>query len=123
MSNLSQQPPQASTLSWCQELTIQGRGVLSQPQVWPSSLMAVAIQPGSKLGPIGHVISFMANWPPWVFYGLHAIPPSNGHFMASGHILPSLAILASSHFTNPQPFMFDFGPGGVILSSRGLQAP
>ncbi|MBW0578973.1 hypothetical protein O181_118688 [Austropuccinia psidii MF-1] len=34
---------------------------LSQPRVWPSSLMAVAIQPGAKLGPIGHVILFMAN--------------------------------------------------------------
>ncbi|MBW0572123.1 hypothetical protein O181_111838 [Austropuccinia psidii MF-1] len=40
--------------------------------------MVVAIQPGAKLGPIGHVISFMANSPPWVFYGIHAITPSNG---------------------------------------------
>ncbi|MBW0551526.1 hypothetical protein O181_091241, partial [Austropuccinia psidii MF-1] len=71
--------------------------------------MVAANQPGPKLGPIGHVISFMANWPPWVFYGIHAITPSHGHFMASGHILPSLA---NSHFTNPQAFIFDFGPGG-----------
>ncbi|MBW0582705.1 hypothetical protein O181_122420 [Austropuccinia psidii MF-1] len=33
-------------------------------------------------------------------------------FMASGHILPSLAFLANPHFTNPQAFSFDFGPGG-----------
>ncbi|MBW0590436.1 hypothetical protein O181_130151 [Austropuccinia psidii MF-1] len=79
--------------------------------------------PTLPLGPIGHIIPFMANWPPWVFYGIHAITPSNGHFMASGHILPSLAFLVSSHFTNPQAFTFDFGPGGVILSSRALQAP
>ncbi|MBW0480823.1 hypothetical protein O181_020538 [Austropuccinia psidii MF-1] len=26
--------------------------------------MVAAIQPGAKLGPIGHVISFIANWPP-----------------------------------------------------------
>ncbi|MBW0583077.1 hypothetical protein O181_122792 [Austropuccinia psidii MF-1] len=66
-----------------QALTIQGRVVLSQPQVWPSSLMAAAIQPGAKLGPIGHVIPFMANLPPWVFYGIPAITPPNGNFMAS----------------------------------------
>ncbi|MBW0578427.1 hypothetical protein O181_118142 [Austropuccinia psidii MF-1] len=62
-----------------------------------------------------------ANWsrhiiygqlPPWVFYGIHAITPFNGHFEAPGHILPSLAFLANSHFTNPQAFIFDFGPGG-----------
>ncbi|MBW0511176.1 hypothetical protein O181_050891 [Austropuccinia psidii MF-1] len=85
--------------------------------------MAEAIQPGAKLGPIGHVISFMANWLPWVFNGIHTITPSNGHFMASGHILPSLAFLADSHFTNPQAFIFKFWAWGVILSSRSLQAP
>ncbi|MBW0592480.1 hypothetical protein O181_132195 [Austropuccinia psidii MF-1] len=79
--------------------------------------MVAAIQPGAKLGPIGHVISFMANWPPWVFHSAHAITLSNGH------ILPSLAILANSHFPNPQAFIFDFGTWGVILFSRGLQAP
>ncbi|MBW0589850.1 hypothetical protein O181_129565 [Austropuccinia psidii MF-1] len=36
--------------------------------------------------------------------------------MASGHILSSLAFLANSHFSNPWAC-------GVILSSRGLQAP
>ncbi|MBW0555825.1 hypothetical protein O181_095540 [Austropuccinia psidii MF-1] len=85
--------------------------------------MVAAIQPGAKLGPIGHVISFMANWPPWLFYGIHAITPSNGHFMAPGHILPSLAFLANSHFTNPQAFIFDFGPGGsfcLLGASRPL---
>ncbi|MBW0566188.1 hypothetical protein O181_105903 [Austropuccinia psidii MF-1] len=74
--------------------------------------MVAANQPGAKLGPIGHIISFMVNWPTWVFYGIHAIIPSHGHFMASGHILLPLALLANSHFTNPQAFIFDFGPGG-----------
>ncbi|MBW0555236.1 hypothetical protein O181_094951 [Austropuccinia psidii MF-1] len=57
----------------------------------------------------------MVNWPPWVFYGIHAITPFNGHFKALGHILPSLAFLANSHFTNPQAFIFDFGPGGHFV--------
>ncbi|MBW0568701.1 hypothetical protein O181_108416 [Austropuccinia psidii MF-1] len=78
--------------------------------------MGAAIQPGAKLEPIGHVISFMANWPPWVFFGIHAITPSNGH------ILPSLAFLANSHFTNPQAFIFDFGPGGSF-SPLGASRP
>ncbi|MBW0511564.1 hypothetical protein O181_051279 [Austropuccinia psidii MF-1] len=84
--------------------------------------MVAAIQPGAKLGPIAHVISFMANWPPWVFHGTHGITPYNGHFMASGHILPPLAFLASSYFTNPQAFMFDFGPGGSFCL-RGASRP
>ncbi|MBW0593876.1 hypothetical protein O181_133591 [Austropuccinia psidii MF-1] len=83
--------------------------------------MFAEIQPGTKLGPIGHVISFMANWPPWVFHGIHAITLSNGHFMASGHILPPLAFLANSYFTNPQAFIFDFRPGGsfCLLGASG----
>ncbi|MBW0577142.1 hypothetical protein O181_116857 [Austropuccinia psidii MF-1] len=73
-----------------------------------------------------------ANWPSHIFYGqlaplgvygIHAITPSNGHFIPSGHILPPLALLANSYFTNPQAFIFHFGPVGVIWSSRGLQAP
>ncbi|MBW0586007.1 hypothetical protein O181_125722 [Austropuccinia psidii MF-1] len=31
-------------------------------------------QPGTKLGPIGHTISFMANWSPLVPYGLRPYP-------------------------------------------------
>ncbi|MBW0592971.1 hypothetical protein O181_132686 [Austropuccinia psidii MF-1] len=90
---------------------------MSQPRVWPSSLMAAAIQRRAKLGPIGHVIPFMANWPPWVLYGIHAITPSNGHN------LPSLAFLANSHFTNPQAFIFDFGPGGSFCLLRASRPP
>ncbi|MBW0545510.1 hypothetical protein O181_085225, partial [Austropuccinia psidii MF-1] len=43
-------------------------------------------------------------------------------FMASGHILPSLTFLANFHFTNPQAFIFDFGPGGPPTApmARGL---
>ncbi|MBW0556247.1 hypothetical protein O181_095962 [Austropuccinia psidii MF-1] len=101
--------------------------------------MVAAIQPGAKLGPIGHVISFMANWPqsgpighvisfmanrpPFVFHDTHAITPSNGHFMASGHILPPLAFLADSYFTNPQAFIFDFGPGGSFCLVGASRPP
>ncbi|MBW0578748.1 hypothetical protein O181_118463 [Austropuccinia psidii MF-1] len=76
-----------------------------------------AIQPGTKLGPIGHTISFMANWPPLVFYGPLAIAPS------PGHILPSLAFLANFHIPNPQASIFVFGTGGVLLSPKGLWPP
>ncbi|MBW0558426.1 hypothetical protein O181_098141 [Austropuccinia psidii MF-1] len=60
---------------------------------------------------------FMANWPPSVFYGIHAITPSHGH------ILPSLAFLANSHFTNPQAFIFDFGPGGSFCLLGASRPP
>ncbi|MBW0580092.1 hypothetical protein O181_119807 [Austropuccinia psidii MF-1] len=55
--------------------------------------------------------------PLWVSNGSYATAHPNGH------ILPSLALLANSHLTNPQAFIIDFGPGGSFLSSRGLQAP
>ncbi|MBW0474989.1 hypothetical protein O181_014704 [Austropuccinia psidii MF-1] len=71
--------------------------------------MVAAIQPGAKLGPIGHVISFMANWPPWVFYGSYAITHSKGHSWPQSSFMASLA---NFHLTNPQAFIFDFGPGG-----------
>ncbi|MBW0587960.1 hypothetical protein O181_127675 [Austropuccinia psidii MF-1] len=78
--------------------------------------MVAVIQPGAKLGPIGHIISFMANWPPWVFYGsyttAHLWPQPS--FVASDHILPSFAFLANFHLTNPQAFTLDFGPGGFF---------
>ncbi|MBW0507368.1 hypothetical protein O181_047083 [Austropuccinia psidii MF-1] len=44
-------------------------------------------------------------------------------FMASGHILPSLAFLANSHFTNPQVFIFDFGPGGLVCLLGASKLP
>ncbi|MBW0507434.1 hypothetical protein O181_047149 [Austropuccinia psidii MF-1] len=78
--------------------------------------MVAAIQPGAKLGPIGHVISFLDDWPPWLFHGTHAITPSNGH------ILPPLALLANSYFTNPQAFIFDFGPGGSFCVTGALRS-
>ncbi|MBW0565109.1 hypothetical protein O181_104824 [Austropuccinia psidii MF-1] len=61
----------------------------------------------NQVGPIGHIISFMANWSPLCS-------------MASGHILPSLASLANRHITNPQAFIFDFGPGGSGPPSHHL---
>ncbi|MBW0579974.1 hypothetical protein O181_119689 [Austropuccinia psidii MF-1] len=90
---------------------------LSQPRVRPSSLLVAALQPGAKLGPIGHVISFMDNWPPWVFYGSYAITHSHGH------ILPSLAFLANFHITNPQALTFDFGPGGSFCLLGASRPP
>ncbi|MBW0557287.1 hypothetical protein O181_097002 [Austropuccinia psidii MF-1] len=79
--------------------------------------MVAAIQPGAKLGPIGHVISFMGNWPPWVFHGINAITPSNGH------ILRPLTFLANSYFTNPQAFIFDFGPVGSFCLLGASRPP
>ncbi|MBW0482081.1 hypothetical protein O181_021796 [Austropuccinia psidii MF-1] len=68
-----------------------------------------------------------ANWPHHIFYGqlvpLGALWPF-GHntfswpFLASGHILPSLASLANFHLTNPQAFISVFGPGGPLRLLR-----
>ncbi|MBW0534847.1 hypothetical protein O181_074562 [Austropuccinia psidii MF-1] len=41
----------------------------------PPQLVLRQSQPGTKLGPIGNTISFMANWPPLVLYGLLVIAP------------------------------------------------
>ncbi|MBW0559597.1 hypothetical protein O181_099312 [Austropuccinia psidii MF-1] len=43
--------------------------------------------------------------------------------MASGHILPSLAFLAHFHLTNPQPFIFYFGPGGSFCLLGASRLP
>ncbi|MBW0476207.1 hypothetical protein O181_015922 [Austropuccinia psidii MF-1] len=91
--------------------------------------MAAAIQPGAKLGPNGHIISFMANWPPWGFYGIHAITPSNGHFMASTlfyglRTYPAvIGLLGQFQLHQPPGLHLEFWAWWVILSSRGLQAP
>ncbi|MBW0479425.1 hypothetical protein O181_019140 [Austropuccinia psidii MF-1] len=91
--------------------------------------MAAAIQPGAKLGPIGHVIPFMANGPPWVFYGIHAIKPSNGHFMASTmfHGLrpyPAvIGLLGQFPLHQPQAFTFHFGPGGSFCLLGASRPP
>ncbi|MBW0572057.1 hypothetical protein O181_111772 [Austropuccinia psidii MF-1] len=41
----------------------------------PLQLVLHQFQPETMLGPIGHPVSFMANWPPLVLYGLLAIVP------------------------------------------------
>ncbi|MBW0552282.1 hypothetical protein O181_091997 [Austropuccinia psidii MF-1] len=48
--------------------------------------------------------------------------PFQWPFMASRHILPSLAFLANFHLTNPQAFTLDFGPGGFFCLS-GVSRP
>ncbi|MBW0576447.1 hypothetical protein O181_116162 [Austropuccinia psidii MF-1] len=71
-----------------------------------------------------------ANWPHHIFYG--QLDPFGllwpfGHttfpwrFMASGHILPSLAFLANSHIPNPQASIFFLGLGVsfVLLGGSG----
>ncbi|MBW0564594.1 hypothetical protein O181_104309 [Austropuccinia psidii MF-1] len=81
-------------------------------EFWPSSLMAAAIQPGATMGPIGHVMSFMANWSPWVFYGLYAIAPLNHHLWPqaiSCHHWPSWPISTSP---TPRPGGSFYLPGG-----------
>ncbi|MBW0496665.1 hypothetical protein O181_036380 [Austropuccinia psidii MF-1] len=74
-----------------------------------------AIQPGTKLGPIGHTISLMANWPPLVFYALFVhstFPWPNPTIIGlPGQILPSLASLANFHIPNPGPLPLFLGLG------------
>ncbi|MBW0584147.1 hypothetical protein O181_123862 [Austropuccinia psidii MF-1] len=88
----------------------------------PPLLVLRPFQPKTKLGPIGHTISLWPIWPPLVLYGLLVISIFPGQlspqssFMASGHILPSLASLANSHILNPQASIFVFGPGGLSVS-------
>ncbi|MBW0584539.1 hypothetical protein O181_124254 [Austropuccinia psidii MF-1] len=102
---------------------------MSQPGVRPSSMMVAAIQPGAKLGPIGHIISFMANWPPWVFHGTHAITPSNGHFMGSTIFYglrpypATIGLFGQFLLHQPPGLHLRVWAWGVILSSRSLQAP
>ncbi|MBW0536253.1 hypothetical protein O181_075968 [Austropuccinia psidii MF-1] len=106
-----------------QELTIQGMRVLSQPRV-------MTLLHGCCSNPAWNQAG--ANWPHHIFYGQLAplaIATSPGLswpqslFIASGHILPSLAFLANFHIPNPQASIFVFGPGGVRLSPRGFWAP
>ncbi|MBW0482269.1 hypothetical protein O181_021984 [Austropuccinia psidii MF-1] len=48
----------------------------------PPQLVLWQSQPETSLGPIGHTISFMANWPPLVLYGLLVIALFPCPFMA-----------------------------------------
>ncbi|MBW0576564.1 hypothetical protein O181_116279 [Austropuccinia psidii MF-1] len=96
-----------------QELTIQGKGgTVTTTKIDPPPWVLWKFQPQTNLGPIGHTLSFMANWSPLVPYGHLAISGHQSSFTASGHILPSLVSLANFHITNPQAFVFDIGPGG-----------
>ncbi|MBW0512081.1 hypothetical protein O181_051796 [Austropuccinia psidii MF-1] len=73
-----------------------------------------------------------ANWPRHIFYGqLSPLcvlwhPCHNTFpwpFYGLSHILPSLAFLANSHFTNPQAFIFDFGLGGSFCLLGASRPP
>ncbi|MBW0575365.1 hypothetical protein O181_115080 [Austropuccinia psidii MF-1] len=61
-----------------------------------------------------------ANWPYHIFYG--QLVPS-GALWPLGHILPSLSSLANFHLTNPQAFIFDFGPGGSFCLLGASRPP
>ncbi|MBW0582422.1 hypothetical protein O181_122137 [Austropuccinia psidii MF-1] len=53
-----------------QELTIQGRGgTVTTTKIDPPPWVLRQFQPGTKLGPIGHTISFIANWSLLAPYG------------------------------------------------------
>ncbi|MBW0583008.1 hypothetical protein O181_122723 [Austropuccinia psidii MF-1] len=106
-----------------QELTIQGRGVLSQPRV-------MTLLHGCCGNPAWNQVG--ANWPHHIFYG--QLVPSGalwnfGHgtspwpFMASGHILPSLAFLANFHIPNPQASIFFLGLGVSFCLLGGSGPP
>ncbi|MBW0549794.1 hypothetical protein O181_089509 [Austropuccinia psidii MF-1] len=79
------------------------------------------IYPDLNLWTIGHIISFMANWPFLMFYALWAISTSSGHswpkisFMASGHILQSLASFANSPPHQPPGKCPYFGNGDSVF--------
>ncbi|MBW0472667.1 hypothetical protein O181_012382 [Austropuccinia psidii MF-1] len=77
----------------------------------PSSMGVAAILTWNQVG---------ANWPHNIFYG--KLVPS-GALWPFGHILPSLASLANFHITNPQTFIFDFGPGGSFSLPGGSGPP
>ncbi|MBW0519981.1 hypothetical protein O181_059696 [Austropuccinia psidii MF-1] len=102
-----------------QELTIKGRGVLSQPR---------GMTP--LHGCCGNLSwnQVRANWPTLMLYSPLAIAPPPGlswpqsSFMASGHILPSLAFLANFHIPNPQASIFVLGLG-VSLCLLGGSGP
>ncbi|MBW0550055.1 hypothetical protein O181_089770 [Austropuccinia psidii MF-1] len=81
-----------------------------------------AIQPGTRLGPIGHTISFMANWAPLVFYGLLDIAPAPGLSWPqaiSCHHGPSWPISISP---TPRPLSLFLGLG-VSLCLLGGSGP
>ncbi|MBW0521769.1 hypothetical protein O181_061484 [Austropuccinia psidii MF-1] len=100
-----------------QELTIQGRGVLSQPRVMALLHGCCGNLAWDQVG---------ANWTHHILYGQLA---PFGYitfpwpFMASSNILPSLAFLDNFLIPNPQASIFVFGPRVVLLSPRGFWAP
>ncbi|MBW0549970.1 hypothetical protein O181_089685 [Austropuccinia psidii MF-1] len=82
----------------------------------PPQLVLWQSQPENQVG---------ANWPHHILYGQlapsGALWPFGHNTFSPGHILPSLASLASFHLTNPQAFIFVFGPMGFFQYSRGLR--
>ncbi|MBW0568625.1 hypothetical protein O181_108340 [Austropuccinia psidii MF-1] len=123
-SNLSQQPQQASTLSWCSGAhhSRQG-GIVTTTKNDPPPLVLRQFQPGTKLGPIGHTISLWPIWPLLILYGILGISLSLGllwpqsSLMASGHILPSLASLANSSISPTPRSLSLFWAWGCLFKS------
>ncbi|MBW0590172.1 hypothetical protein O181_129887, partial [Austropuccinia psidii MF-1] len=75
---------------------------------------------------------FVANWSLHIFYGQLAPlgvpwrPRHNTFQLPSYGLRPYPAIiglLANSHFTNPQAFIFDFGPGGSFCLLGASKPP
>ncbi|MBW0511794.1 hypothetical protein O181_051509 [Austropuccinia psidii MF-1] len=85
--------------------------------------MVVAIQPGAKLGPIGHVISFRANWPPWVFYGSYAITHSNGHLWPQAISCCHWPSWPISTAPTPRPSSLILGLGGSFCLQGASRLP
>ncbi|MBW0576714.1 hypothetical protein O181_116429 [Austropuccinia psidii MF-1] len=79
--------------------------------------MVAAIQPGAKLGPMVHIISFMANWPPWVFYGIHAMTPPHG-LRPYAAVIGLLGQFSTSR--TPRPSSSILGLGGPLQPLRPM---
>ncbi|MBW0548318.1 hypothetical protein O181_088033 [Austropuccinia psidii MF-1] len=123
LSNPSQQPQQASTLSWCSGAHHSREGGTVTTTSSTLLLHGCSYPTWSQVG---------ANWSHHYIYGqvaplgvlwLLRHNPFEWPFMTSGHILPSLAFLANFHLTNPQAFIFDFGPGRATYGSYGPYSP
>ncbi|MBW0522761.1 hypothetical protein O181_062476 [Austropuccinia psidii MF-1] len=81
--------------------------------------MVAAIQPGAnwsrhifygQLAPLGVPLHPHHNNFQWPFYGLRPYPAAIG-------------LLANSYFTNPQAFIFYFGPGGSFCLLGASRPP
>ncbi|MBW0513353.1 hypothetical protein O181_053068 [Austropuccinia psidii MF-1] len=133
--SMSDKAPLTDIFLWSSEHTIKPQTPSTQNAAVtttkndPPPLVLHQFQPGTKLGPIGHTISLWPIWPLLVLYGILAISLFPGlflpqsSFMASGHILPSLASLANSSIS-PTPRSLSLFLGlGVSFCVLGGSGP